>query len=100
MAVAEIVAGPGTGLAGVQLPVKLPLVRVNFITDVPLPRKLKRLPEIPDAAVVEIVLLDIVRSVSVHELLVISLCNSQLFWLVQLVILVVRNQPLGVPGNS
>ena len=71
MAVPDIVDGPGTGLAGVQLPVKLPLVTVNFITDVPPPRKLKRLPEIPDATVVEIVLPDIVRSVSVPELFVI-----------------------------
>src|SRR5205814_8893760 len=92
-----IVAGPGLGLDGVQFPVKVPLVTVSFMTAVVCPRKFNRFALTPDAAVVEMALPDIVRSVSVPELLVIWIWNSQLFAIEQLVMLVGFAPPVAVP---
>src|SRR5215211_5535411 len=100
MAVAVIVAG---GEAGFQFPVKVPLVTVNVITEVPPPRKLTRLPcgevalPLMGRPLLEIVLPDIVKLVNVPEVFLICSSNSLLLLMVVLVMLVGRAPPLAVP---
>src|SRR5918992_6150096 len=103
MAVAVIVAG---GDDGFQLPVNVPLVTVNVITEVPPPRKLKRLPcgevalPLIGRPLLEIVLPDIVKLASVPDEFVIWISNSLLLLMVELVMLVGRAPPLAMPVRS
>jgi len=77
----------GVMLRGFSFPNARRLVSVNFIDELPLPRKLKRFPPTV-GALVETVLPDIVRSVNVPELLLIWIWNSKLLLIVVFVMLV------------